>query len=149
MSNDRQITGNIGLYHVARELSREGWNVMLTTRNAKGADMLAASTDERTMHTIQVKAHSAKPQDTNLGIHPEQHVTPWWVFVAFARSSDPTCYILSLDEIRERMVRDPGSRSQKPEHLRVFWFDRRFYTPGSDRELVDARNAWHRLGQAR
>lgn len=149
MSNERQITANIGVYHVARELSRMGWNVMLTVRNARGADMFAVSEDERILHPNQVKAHAAKPQDMSLSLQPKKHVTPWWVFVAFARSTEPTCYVISLDEIRARMGRDPGSRSGKAEHERSFWIDRRYYTPGSDREMLEARNAWSRLGQAR
>ena len=122
---------------------------MLTVRNAKGADMFAISEDESTQRPIQVKSHAARPQDTHLGLLPEKHVTPWWVFVAFAATSEPTCYVISLDEIRARMGRDPGTRTGKPEHERLFWFHRRYYTPGSDLEMTEARNAWHRLGQAR
>ncbi|ESX90984.1 MULTISPECIES: hypothetical protein [unclassified Mesorhizobium] len=149
MSNDKQVTGNIGVYYVAWQLSRIGWNVMLTVRNAKGADMFAVSEDENTQHPIQVKAHAAKPQDTFLGLQPEKHVTRWWMFVAFARSAEPVCYVVSLDEVRVRMGRDPGTRSGKTELERSFWLDRRYYTPGSDREMIEARNAWHRLGPAR
>jgi len=149
LSNDKQITGNVGVFHTARELSRSGWNVMLTVRNAKGADLFAISADERVVHPIQVKAHATKPQDTPLGLQPENYITPWWVFVAFALSSEPTCYVISLDEVRVRMGRDPGTRSGKSEHQRLFWLHRRYYSPGSDYEMIEARNAWHRLGQAR
>jgi hypothetical protein len=149
MSNEKQITGNIGVYHVARELSRAGWNVMLTVRNAKGADMFAVSEDESTAHPIQVKSNAGKPMDTHLGRLPEKYVTPWWVFVAFAASSEPTCYVISLNEIRARMIRDPGVRSGRPEPDRSFWFPRHYYTPGSDLEISEARNAWHRLQEAR
>lgn len=149
LSNLNQITGNIGVYHVARELSRVGWNVMLTVRNAKGADIFAVSEDERILHPIQVKAHAAKPEDTRLGLQPEKHITPWWVFVAFAHSPEPKCYVISLAEMLAHMGRDPGTRSGKAEHERLFWLDRRFYTPGSDRELIEAREAWQRLGQPR
>lgn len=146
MGNGRQLTGNAGVYHVARELSRHGWNVMLTVRNARGADIYAISQCETIAHPIQVKAHSGKPNDVRLGLAPETLITPWWVFVAYANSAGPICYLVPLDEIRERMTRDPGSRSGKSESERAFWFDRRFYTPGSDRELVDAQEAWFRLG---
>lgn len=146
MANDRQITGNIGVYHVARELSRVGWNVMLTVRNARGADLYAVSECETIVHPIQVKAHSSEPNDTRLGLTPEALVTPWWVFVVHALSEAPICYIVSLDDIRSRMKRDPGTVSGKPEAECAFWFDRRFYQPGSDRELVDAREAWACLG---
>ncbi|CAN7652659.1 hypothetical protein [Mesorhizobium sp. LjRoot246] len=149
MSSDKQITGNIGVFHVARELSMSGWNVMLTVRNAKGADLFAISADERVTHPIQVKAHASKPQDLHLGLEPESYTTPWWVFIAFALSSEPVCYVISLGEIRDRMGRDPGTRSGKPEHQRLFWLHRRYYTPGSDFEMIEARNAWHRLGPPR
>lgn len=146
MANDRQITGNIGVYHVARELSRLGWNVMLTVRNARGADLYAVSQCETIVHPIQIKAHSAEPNDTQLGLNPEALVTPWWVFVIRALSEDPICYIVSLEDIRSRMTRDPGTRSGKPESDRAYWFDRRYYKSGSDRELVDAREGWACLG---
>src|SRR3546814_5925432 len=53
-----QLTGNVGLYHVARELSRRGWHVMPTVRNARGADLYAASDDEARVLPIQSKARS-------------------------------------------------------------------------------------------
>lgn len=149
MANDKQLTGNVGVYHVARELSRHGWNVMLTVRNARGADLYAASTSEGLVCPIQVKAHSTKPQDVNLGLHPEKLVTPWWVFVGFVATTEPVCYVISLAEIRDRMGRDPGTRSGKAEHERAYWLDRRHYTPGSDREMSHAREAWGRLGDCR
>jgi len=40
-----QITGNIGLYYTCYRLSRLGWNVMPTSRNARGIDIIAYSTD--------------------------------------------------------------------------------------------------------
>ena len=149
MSNSRQLVGNIGLYHVARELSRAGWNVMPTVRNARGADLYASSEDERQIHPVQVKAHSAKPQDTSLGLHPERLVTPWWVIVVDARADRPVCYLLSLEEIRSLMARDPGSRSGKAENERQYWLHRKFYTPGGPDELTEAHEAWVRLGKPR
>lgn len=146
MSNNKQITGNIGLYHVARELSLAGWNVMPTVRNARGADLYAASEDERTIHPIQVKAHSGTPQDTPLGLRPEKLVTPWWVLVVFARTPEIKCFVFSLEEILARKTRDPGTRSEKTEQERNFWFHRKFYTPGGQGEIREALNGWHRLG---
>lgn len=147
LSNIRQITGNVGLFHVARELSREGWNVMLTSRNTRGADLYACSEDERTIHSIQVKTHSGKPLDTHLGLHPERFVTPWWIIVVYAHTPSQTaCYLLKLDEIRQVMGRDPGTRSGKPEHERACWLNKRFYSPGSDGEMTAFKNAWDRLG---
>src|SRR6266568_2039711 len=54
----RQITGNIGLYYVCYRLSRLGWNVMPTARNARGIDVLIYSQDASRTRTIQVKTLS-------------------------------------------------------------------------------------------
>jgi hypothetical protein len=146
MSNARQLVGNAGVYHVARELSRHSWNVLLTVRNARGADLYAISQSERLVVPIQVKAHTAKPNDIELGLNPERFVTPWWVVVAFAATTEPVSYVVSLADILELKVRDPGIRSGKPEDQRKWWFSRHYFTPGNVRELTDARDAWHRLG---
>ena len=36
-----QVVGNAGMYFAAYRLSRRGWNVMPTSRNARGIDLLA------------------------------------------------------------------------------------------------------------
>lgn len=41
MTNNPQIVGNMGLYLACYELSKAGWNVMPTSRNAKGVDLIA------------------------------------------------------------------------------------------------------------
>lgn len=101
------------------------------------------------MHPIQIKSHADKPLDTSLGLKPQTYTTPWWVFVAYALSSVPVCYVFSLKEIQDRMGQDSGIRSGKPESERQYWFSRRYYTPNSDLEMVEARNAWQRLGVPR
>lgn len=36
----KQVVGNVGLYYVCYELSKRGWNVLPTSRNAKGVDII-------------------------------------------------------------------------------------------------------------
>ena len=48
MKIDPQVTGNIGLYYVCYRLSRRGWNVMPTARNARGIDMIAYNKNAHT-----------------------------------------------------------------------------------------------------
>ena len=36
-----QVVGNIGMHYAAYRLSQMGWNVMPTSRNARGIDLLA------------------------------------------------------------------------------------------------------------
>ena len=58
VKNDNQITGNIGLYYVCYELSKLGWNVLPTSRNAKGVDIVIYDQSGKETRTIQVKALS-------------------------------------------------------------------------------------------
>jgi len=56
--NPKQLTANVGLFFIAYQLSKKGWNVMPTTRNAKGPDLIIYSQDGKTMRKIQVKSLS-------------------------------------------------------------------------------------------
>jgi hypothetical protein len=52
----RQVIGNTGLYYVCYELSKRGWNVLPTSRNARGVDIVIYSQKARRKLTIQVKS---------------------------------------------------------------------------------------------
>ena len=39
--HEAQIVGNIGMFYACYRLSRLGWNVMPTARNARGVDIIA------------------------------------------------------------------------------------------------------------
>jgi hypothetical protein len=57
-----QVVGNIGMYFAAYRLSQMGWNVMPTSRNARGVDLLAYDMSASRFHGIQVKrSQSATP----------------------------------------------------------------------------------------
>ncbi|MES2135679.1 MAG: hypothetical protein V4502_01290 [Pseudomonadota bacterium] len=129
-----QLTGNAGLYHVARELSRRGWHVMPTVRNARGADLYAASDDERRVIPIQSKALS-KRNPVPLGASLETLCSEWWVITVNANDEAPTCYVLSLEEVKSsahRGVNEAGKVS--------YWLQPKSYAKDEFRE------AWQRLG---
>ena len=48
-----QVTGNVGMYFAAYQLSRQGWNVMPTARNARGIDLLIYDTQGKRTFGIQ------------------------------------------------------------------------------------------------
>jgi hypothetical protein len=129
-----QFTGNAGLYHVARELSRRGWHVMPTVRNARGADLYAASDDERRVLPIQSKALS-KRAPVPLGGSLDRLCSHWWVMTIDANTASPSCYVLTLDEVKaaaQRGVNAAGTIS--------YWLPPRAYTKPEYHE------AWERLG---
>lgn len=55
-----QITGNAGLNYAAWQLSRRGWHVMPTIRNAKGSDMIVTDADETVFFGVQSKGFSKR-----------------------------------------------------------------------------------------
>jgi hypothetical protein len=42
-----QVTSNVGLYYVCYQLAKRGWNVMPTSRNAIGVDIIIYNYDAR------------------------------------------------------------------------------------------------------
>ena len=60
MALSPQVTGNVGLYYYCYKLSLLGWNVMPTSRNARGIDIIAYSADASRFVGIQVKALSKR-----------------------------------------------------------------------------------------
>lgn len=129
-----QLTGNAGLYHVARELSRRGWHVMPTVRNARGADLYAATDDESRVLPIQSKALS-KRDPVPLGASLDSLRSYWWIVTIKANSDAPMCYILTIDEVKaaaHRGVNDSGKVS--------YWLQPKSYA------LPQYEEAWDRLG---
>jgi len=55
-----QVVSNVGLYFAAYRLSQMGWNVMPTSRNARGVDILAYDMSARRFRGVQVKTLSKR-----------------------------------------------------------------------------------------
>ncbi len=132
VSSAAQITGNCALYHVAAKLSRLAWAVSMTTRNARGADMFAVNADETVVHPIQSKGLSKKSA-VPLGTSLARLRSRWWVITVGAASDTPVCYVMTLDEVKERASRDNGKN-------RAFWLEAKNYM------LPEFEEAWDRLG---
>lgn len=127
-----QITGNSGLNYAAWQLSRRGWHVMPTIRNARGSDLIVTNDDETVFFGVQSKALS-KRNAIGLGLSLEDLRSDWWVITTNANSDSPTCYILTLDDVRRIASRDKGGKRQ-------YWLSPR------DFEQDEFREAWHRIG---
>src|SRR5438477_13162745 len=97
--NSNQVVGNVGLYYVCYKLSRLGWNVMPTARNAKGIDILIYSEDASRKLTIQVKTlskGSAVPLSNRL-----DHRFAYFVVVCrHVIREAPECFVLTPGEVR-------------------------------------------------
>lgn len=123
------------MYHVARELSRRGWHVMPTVRNARGADLFAASEDEQRVLPIQSKALS-KRNPVPLGGSLDTLRSPWWIITVNANSDMPTCFVMMLDEVKAA-----AHRGQNEAGKVSYWLQPKGY------DQPEYREAWHRLGE--
>src|SRR5690349_12632581 len=91
--NRHQMTGNAGLNYAAWQLSRRGWHVMPTVRNARGSDMFIVSPDETLTLGVQSKALSSRVA-VPLGNDIARLQSDWWILTVHANSDRPVCYIM-------------------------------------------------------
>ncbi|WP_157577893.1 hypothetical protein [Roseivivax halodurans] len=127
-----QLTGNAGLFYISWRLTRLGWTVLPTSRNARGADLyLVDPEDEARSVSVQSKAlarRSAVPLGTSL----DRLRSRWWIITVGATSDAPSCYVLSLEEVRGLASRDQGG-------TRAYWLEARIFM------APDFAEAWHRI----
>lgn len=129
----QQTVGNIGLFYVCYRLSRLGWNVMPTARNAKGVDILIYSQDAKTTKTIQVKTLSKK-SPVPLGNHLENLFANYWVICRKVASDTPECFVLFPEEVKQLAHR--GEKDGKVS----YWLQPKSYDTAMYREN------WDRIG---
>ena len=127
MERNNQITGNVGMYYACYQLSRLGLNVMPTTRNAKGADIVAYTSDQKRFLTFQVKTMS-KLTNIDLGKSLDSVRSDWWIVVTNAYDA-PTALILTPDEVKQT----------------VKIYQDRHWVQGSKLDTELTRNAWDRI----
>ena len=89
------MTGMLGVYLTAAELSRKGFIVSPTSRSARGADLLVTDQECRNAWSVQVKTNSKPANFWLVGAHAatlksDSHI---YVFVNI-RGKDPPEYIV-------------------------------------------------------
>ncbi|MBW1728622.1 MAG: hypothetical protein JRJ62_13835 [Deltaproteobacteria bacterium] len=132
MKLDAQVTGNIGLYYTCYRLSRMGWNVMPTARNARGIDIIAYNRKGTEFIGIQVKTLS-KRNPVPLGSTLEKIMGDYWIIVNNV-SKEPNAFILLPDEVKSL-----AHRGEKEGRV-SYWLQPASY----DNEQF--KEAWHRIG---
>ena len=127
-----QVTGNSGLNYAAWQLSRRGWHVLPTIRNARGSDLIVTDAGETVFFGVQSKALSRRSA-VPLGLEVANLRSEWWVIPIHANTDNPVCFIMRLDEVRALASQDRNGGA--------WWLEPRAY----DREAF--RNAWGRLAE--
>jgi hypothetical protein len=132
ISLNPQLTGNAGLFYCCYKLSLLGWNVMPTSRNARGVDIVAYNSDATRFIGVQVKTLS-KRDPVPLGTSLEKVIGDFWIVVHKVGTS-PTAFILLPSEVRNH-----AGRNEKDGKI-SYWLSPRDY----DKELF--REKWDRIG---
>ncbi|MDD3519121.1 MAG: hypothetical protein PHQ14_12300 [Chromatiales bacterium] len=132
MKVDTQITGNMGLYYACYRLSRMGWNVMPTARNARGIDIIAYNGDGTDFIGVQVKALS-KRNPVPLGGSLDKVMGNFWVIVNNLLK-EPSAFILLPDEVKAL-----AARGEKDGRV-SYWLQPTAY------DKQEFREAWDRIG---
>ena len=129
-----QVVGNVGLFYVCYRLSRFGWNVMPTARNAKGIDILIYSQDAARTHTIQVKALSQR-SPVPLGGKLEGLLGDFFIICRNVALDTPECFVLTPAEVRD--LAHKGEKDDKTS----FWLQPKQY------DTLQFHDKWDRIGK--
>jgi hypothetical protein len=129
----QQTVGNVGLYYVCYRLSRLGWNVMPTARNARGVDIVVYSQNAAVTYTIQVKSLSRR-SPVPLGASLDHLFASFVVVVRHVAKEQPECFVLTPEEVVKRAHR--GEKGGKHS----FWLQPKSY------EAPEFLEAWARIG---
>lgn len=132
MKVSTQVTRNIGLYYVCYRLSRMGWNVKPTARNARGIDIIAYNQKGAMCVGIKVKTLS-KCNPVPLGKTLDRVMGDYWVIVNDVEK-EPNAFILLPDEVK-------SSAQRREKEGRVsYWLQPVSY------DTEQFKEAWHRIG---
>lgn len=123
---NNQLVGNAGLYYLCWELTKIGWNVMPTSRNTRGIDVVIYSQDGKRFHLIQVKSLS-KRNPVPLG-KPENLIAEFLIVVREALNEKPSIFILKVDEVKSFIT---IAKNQKGEIS--YWLDPKKYESYMDK----------------
>lgn len=130
---ETQITGNVGLYYTCYQLSRMGWNVMPTSRNARGIDIIAYSTGSpQRVVMVQVKALS-KRNSVPVGTRLDKIMGDFWVIVIDVLQ-EPCAFVMQPSEVKDMVHR--GEKNGKVS----YWLNPSVY------DKDDFREKWDRIG---
>ncbi len=122
------------MFYVCYRLSRLGWNVMPTARNAKGIDILIYSEDAARTHTIQVKTLSRR-SPVPLGGKLDGLLGDFFVICRNVALGTPECFVLTPAE-----VRGLAHRGEKDDKI-SFWLQPKQY------DAPRFRDKWDRIGK--
>lgn len=130
---ERQIVANMGLFYVCYQLSRLGWNVMPTVRNARGVDLISYNLDSSRFFVAQVKSLS-KRDPVPLGKTLDNIMGDFWIIVNNLASTPRVFVMLPVE------VRNLAHRGEKGGSV-AYWLQPASY------DTEEFAEGWSRIGR--
>jgi hypothetical protein len=119
----------------ATNLSRRGWNVQATSRNARGIDLTAYDQSGKHHITVQVKALS---KQVNVPVGNDDNLIADYVVVCVdALDRHPKCYVVKAQQITDGLIGFKGKKDGK------YWLPTKAYMDAKfldDLPIPDMRN---------
>ncbi|MGP8270556.1 MAG: hypothetical protein ACLQLH_10855 [Terracidiphilus sp.] len=115
MANKGQMTGMLGVYLVASELSKQGFIVSPTSRSAAGADLLVTDQACQKAWSVQVKTNSGRPNFWLVGAHAQQIKSDshMYVFVNNARGDKPEFIVALSKHVAAKVYHSVASKGSE------------------------------------
>ena len=106
-TNKSQLTGMLGVYLTAAELTNKGFIVSLTSRNAKGADLLATDQHCQRAWSVQVKTQRQAANFWLIGSHAREVKSPShiYVFINLRGDNKPEYLVVPSEIVAEKMYK--------------------------------------------
>jgi hypothetical protein len=122
MAHKGQMTGMLGTYLAAAELTYKGLIVSITSRNARGADLFATDQDYKQTWSIQVKTNRKPAGFWLLSKDFKEVVSPThiYLFINLRGEQRPDYYI-----VPSRIVARRGKTTPEPAKTIFYSFWRR------------------------
>ncbi len=119
------------MYLACYELSLRGWNVMPTSRNARGVDIIAYNESATAFKGLQVKALSKKAP-VPLGQSLDKIMGDYWIIINNL-ATRPQCFVLTPSEVLAR-----AHRGEKEGRV-SYWLQPKEYA------LAEFEGKWERI----
>lgn len=109
MATKGQMTGMLGTYLAAAELTYQGFVVSITSRNARGADLLATDQDYKRTWSIQVKTNRKAASFWLLSKDYSELSSPThiYVFVNLRGDARPDYYVVPSATVKRLGTTSP------------------------------------------
>ncbi|RLD12754.1 MAG: hypothetical protein DRI28_07175 [Caldiserica bacterium] len=119
-----QIVGNARLYYVCYELSKRGWNVLPTSRNTRGVDVVFFSEKAQRKYTMQVKS-SNKKGPILLGSKLDNLFRDFPTICRKVFEEKPEIFIIAIDDLK---AKDKDSiHVGVKNNIKSYWFQPKDY----------------------